>query len=55
MIFKVLNWLFKPLDMTWDGLLDECDLCALDGYPGQTGHSTTSCEADRILNPEIYQ
>jgi hypothetical protein len=31
-----------------------CDVCASDGFPNQIGHSTMSCIADRILNPEIY-
>lgn len=31
----------------------ECLICKEEGYPGQRGHSTQSCLADRIRDNEI--
>lgn len=50
-LFRILKGLSQLLDpIEW---FDECELCAADGWPGQKGHSTTSCEADRIKDPTL--
>lgn len=31
----------------------ECPICKAEGYPGQTGHSSTSCLADKIRSEDV--